>query len=77
MRHRATEWFTVDTMRGKSWYHNRSRAMSAARWIALETGEHVAVSSETTGQTWDVPSADPAVGPVLERADPGAAGAAR
>lgn len=59
VRRRPTKWFTVDTSTGKGWYHSQSGAMSAARWIALETREHVAVSNEATGQAWDVSPATP------------------
>jgi hypothetical protein len=73
VRHRATEWYTVSTTLDKGWYRSRSGAMSAARWIALESGENVAVSNEATGHTWDVSPAE--VEPRLARADRVAAAA--
>lgn len=60
----------MDTSTGKGWYRNRSGAMSAARWIAVESGEHVAVSDEVTGQTWVVSPTDATWDPSL-RADQG------
>jgi len=28
--------------------------MAAARWVAIESGDSIAVANETTGQRWDV-----------------------
>jgi hypothetical protein len=38
-------------------YQSRERAMSAARWVALRSGEHVDVTCERTGQVWGVSGA--------------------
>ena len=54
MTSRKTERFRVWTSHGSSSYGSRSRAIAAARWVASETGETVAVASETTGHRWDV-----------------------
>jgi hypothetical protein len=50
---RATR-FRVWTSQGSGSYRSRSRAIAAARWVASETHDTIAVASETTGQRWDV-----------------------
>jgi hypothetical protein len=49
-----TERFRVWTRHGMGSYRSRSSAIAAARWVASDTGETVAVASETTRHRWDV-----------------------
>ena len=46
--------FRVWTSHGSGSYGSLSRAIAAARWVASETRDTIAVASETTGQRWDV-----------------------
>jgi hypothetical protein len=46
--------FRVWTSHGSSSYRSLSRALAAARWVASENHDTIAVASETTGQRWGV-----------------------
>jgi hypothetical protein len=46
--------FRVWTSHGSGSYRSLSGAIAAARWVASETHDTIAVASETTGQRWDV-----------------------
>jgi hypothetical protein len=54
MRARRAERFRVWTSRGPGSYRSRSRAISAARWVAEGSGVATVVENETTGATWSV-----------------------
>jgi len=54
MRARRTERFLVWTSHGSGSYRSRSRAITAARWVACETGDTIAVAGGTTGHRWDI-----------------------
>lgn len=57
MRRRRSGSFTVYTARGSGTYRSRTKADSAARWVAQVTGETVTVVNEDTGQRWEVSTA--------------------
>jgi hypothetical protein len=54
MTRRKLERLTVYTSGGSATYRTRSKAFAAARWVAGESGESVAVANEVTGERWDV-----------------------
>jgi hypothetical protein len=54
MRRRVTRWFTVSTDRGTGLYRTFAHAMSAAKWMARESGRPVDLASDGTGETWRV-----------------------
>ena len=56
MTRRRVERFTVYTSAGRGSYRSRSKAIAAAQWVALESGEPVVVHNETNGHRWDVSS---------------------
>jgi len=59
MRRGRHERFSVFTSRGIGSYGSRSKAISAARWVAQGSGGTVSVINETTGQMWEMPAPNP------------------
>jgi hypothetical protein len=63
MRRDRHERFSVFTSLGIGSYGSRSKAISAAEWVAQESGGSVSVIDETTGQMWKISAARPSVVP--------------
>jgi hypothetical protein len=54
MKPRRIDRFSVWTHQGSASYRSRSKAIAAARWVAIDTGDSIPVANERTGQRWDV-----------------------
>jgi hypothetical protein len=48
--------FTTYTASGRGTYRSRTKADSAARWVAGTTGEAVSVVNDRSGESWEVPA---------------------
>jgi hypothetical protein len=56
MRRGTRGSFTVYTADARGTYRSRTKADSAARWVAGRTGEAVTVVNDRSGEIWEVPA---------------------